>query len=202
MQMKERMLDFLKAHKNTMTWIAKYLGLFLVVECFQRASVLQGITYIFQNPLVSIYNIFLLVFLQIGFAYIQLKINSIRNTINGKPSTIINKGKLNIKEMIKQRYSIDDLLIALRNNGYRGIHEIEYAILETNGNLSVFPKDKKNDSEYPFPIIVDGVVDIDSLKGINRSEFWLKNFLLVRGYDIKNILYAFYKKGKIFIVKK
>ena len=66
--------------------------------------------------------------------------------------------------MIKQRYSIDDLLIALRNNGYRGIHEIEYAILETNGNLSVFPKDKKNDSEYPFPIIVDGVVDIDSLK--------------------------------------
>lgn len=155
-----------------------------------------------DNMLLTITPIFLLVFLEIGFAYIQLKINSIRNIINGKPSTIINKGKLNIKEMIKQRYSIDDLLIALRNNGYRGIHEIEYAILETNGNLSVFPKDKKNDSEYPFPIIVDGVVDIDSLKGINKSEFWLKNFLLVRGYDIKNILYAFYKKGKIFIVKK
>ena len=74
--------------------------------------------------------------------------------------------------------------------------------MDVNKIVIEIPKDKKNDSEYPFPIIVDGVVDIDSLKGINKSEFWLKNFLLVRGYDIKNILYAFYKKGKIFIVKK
>lgn len=73
MQMKERMLDFLKAHKNTMTWIAKYLGLFLVVECFQRASVLQGITYIFQHPLVSIYNIFLLVFLSFFILFLKRK---------------------------------------------------------------------------------------------------------------------------------
>ena len=150
----------------------------------------------------TIIPISILVLLEIVLAYISIKCRHLRLILDGKPSLIISQGKINYHEMIKQRYSIDDLLIALRNNGYRGIHEIEYAILETNGNLSVFPKDKKNDSEYPFPIIVDGVVDIDSLKGINRSEFWLKNFLLVRGYDIKNILYAFYKKGKIFIVKK
>ena len=90
--------------------------------------------------------------------YLQLKYNKLRLIFDGKPSLIIEKGKLNLKEMIKQRFSIDDLLLELRNNGITSIKEVSYCILETNGKVSLFKKDS-----YPLPLIVDGNIDYKAL---------------------------------------
>lgn len=153
-----------------------------------------------DSPILTIFPIILLVLLEVLLAYIQLKCNKIRPATDGRPSLIILNGKLNIKEMVKQRYSLDDLLLSLRDKEIAGINEVEYAILETNGRLSIFKKDKK--SEYPLPLIVDGVVDTDSLLNINKTEIWLNKLLDLHDLTTKDILYAFYKKNKLYIIRK
>lgn len=150
--------------------------------------------------ILTIIPIVLLVFLEVLLAFIQLKFNKLRILMDGKPSLIVQDGKLNVKEMIKQRYSLDDLLLSLRENQISGLNEIDYAILETNGRLSIFKKDKKG--IYPLPLIIDGIVDNDTLLNINKTSVWLNKILNDNNLGVKDILYAFYKKDKLYIVRK
>lgn len=76
--------------------------------------------------------------LQKFIAYLLIKIPKMRNFFDGKHSVIINDGKLNQKEMKKQNYNINDLVLQLRINNVRSISEVRYALLETNGDLSIF----------------------------------------------------------------
>lgn len=153
-----------------------------------------------DSPVLTIIPILLLVFLEILLSYIELKNNKIRKIIDGKPSVIINAGKLNIKEMIKQRFSMDDLLLSLRGNGIRNIKEVDYAILENNGILSVFKKNK--DETYPLPLIIDGEIKYDTLKSMNKNKIWIMKVLDRNDLSLKNILYAFYKNNTIYVIKK
>ncbi|MDE5630256.1 MAG: DUF421 domain-containing protein, partial [Bacilli bacterium] len=131
-----------------------------------------------DNTLLTILPIVLLVGLEVILAYIQLKSNGFREFLDGKPSLIVDKGKLNFKEMVKQRYSVDDLLIALRSNQIKSIDEVDYAILETNGKLSIFKKNiLKMSGDYPMPLVIDGKVDYDALRAINKTSKWLTNRL-------------------------
>ena len=151
----------------------------------------------------SLLPIGILVMLEITSAFIELKYNKVKGIIDGKPSLIIKKGILNIKEMIKQRFSIDDLLLALRSNNVTSISDVNYCILETNGKVSIFKKNifKIND-EYPLPLIIDGSIDKEALKMIRKSEGWLKDLTEIYGYDIKELLYAFYRNKRLFVIKK
>lgn len=145
----------------------------------------------------------ILVVLEVASSILELKINKVRDIIDGKPSLIINKGKLNIKEMERQRYSVDDLLLALRSNGLKSIDEVNYLILENNGKVSIFKKNKLfNDLNYPLPLVIDGKVEKDTLKNIKKNIGWLQDLLSEYGYTLKDILYAFYKKNKVYIIKK
>ncbi len=156
-----------------------------------------------DQMILTIFPILLLVVLEVVLAFLQLRFNSFRNFMDGKPSLIVDKGKLNIKEMVKQRYSVDDLLLALRGNQIKSIDEVDYAILETNGKLSIFKKGLlKQNSTYPLPIIIDGKIEHQALVGIRKSEDWLKGSLRENGMTIENTLYAFYKQNKIYVVKK
>ncbi len=150
--------------------------------------------------ILTIIPIVLLVFLEVLLAFVQLKFNKLRILMDGKPSLIVQDGKLNVKEMIKQRYSLDDLLLSLRENQISGLNEVDYAILETNGRLSIFKKDKKG--IYPLPVIIDGIVDNDALLNINKTNGWLNKVLSDNNLGIKDILYAFYKQNKLYIVRK
>lgn len=150
--------------------------------------------------ILTILPIILLVFLEVLLAYFQLKFNKVRPLMDGKPSLIIVDGKLNVREMLKQRYSLDDLLMSLRENQIKGLNEVEYAILETNGRLSVFKKDK--DGTFPLPLIIDGIVDNDSLLNINKTSVWLNRLLEANNLSVKNVLYAFYKKNKLYVIRK
>lgn len=155
-----------------------------------------------DNTLLTILPIVLLVFFEVSLTYLQLKKNSMRSVLDGKPSVLIHKGRLNIKEMVKQRYSIDDLLLSLRSNQIRSIDEVNYAILETNGKLSIFKKKLFVGNDYPLPLIIDSKIDDDALLSIKKNRRWLEAKIKEYNYDLKDLLYAFYKKGKIYIVKK
>ncbi len=150
----------------------------------------------------SIIPIFLLLFIQMGMSYISLKSSKVRNLFDGNPSVIINRGKINFKEMIKQRYNMEDLLTQLREKNIRTIEEVDYAILETSGKLSVFKKDSKLFGEYPLPVILDGSIDYDTLKQIGKSERWLISVLDNDNLNLSDIFYAFYRDKKLFLIKR
>lgn len=146
--------------------------------------------------------IIILVTLQVILSFISLKNFKIRKLLDGRESVIINKGILNIKEMIKQRYSLNDLLLQLRENNIRTIEEVDYAVLENNGKLSVFKKDDKDKDIFPLPIIVDGNIEKSNLKLINKNIDWLNNTLFEKKLKLKDIFYAFYKNKNIYFIKR
>ena len=155
----------------------------------------------------SIFNtiipIIILVFIEIILAILSIKFKNVRVFFDGKPSMIICNGKINYKEMVKQRYSLDDLLVQLRQNSIKSIDDIEYAFLEHNGKLSIFPYNFLHiDTNYPMPLIIDGKVQKDTLLNIKKSYSWLKNIIIKNDLKMNEIFYAFYKGKKIYIVRK
>ncbi len=158
----------------------------------------------FDQPMVlTILPIAMLVALEVIFAFISIKSRKFRTVFDGKPSLIIVNGKINYKEMIKQRYSLDDLLVSLRQKEIRDIEMVEYAFLEPNGELSVFKYNFfKMHSPYPVALILDGVLQKNVLKHIKKTEDWVVDELAKKNLLIKDIFYAFYKNKKIFIIKK
>ena len=143
----------------------------------------------------------LLVILQIVLAKVSLKSDKLRNMLDGEASMIIDNGKVNFKEMIKQRYNLEDLLTQLRARNVKSIEEVEYAILETSGKLSVFTKDAKNSGLYPLPIILDGKIQEMTLKRLNKKEKWLNELLEAKKVKLDDVFYAFYKDNQLFIIK-
>ncbi len=158
----------------------------------------------FDQPMVlTILPIAMLVVLEVIFAFISIKSRRFRTIFDGKPSLIIVNGKINYKEMVKQRYSLDDLLVSLRQKEIRDIEMVEYAFLEPNGELSVFKYNFfKMHSPYPVALILDGVLQKNVLKHIKKTEDWVVDELAKKNLLIKDIFYAFYKNKKIFIIKK
>lgn len=109
-----------------------------------------------ESIFLSIIPMVALVIIQIIVAKISLKSSNVRSVVEGEPSVIINRGKVDFQSMLKQRYNLDDLLTQLRDKGIRSIEEVDYAILETSGKLSVFEKKENKIGDYPLPVILDG----------------------------------------------
>lgn len=146
----------------------------------------------------SIIPIFILVIIQISLSYISLKNSKIRKFIDGTPKTIINKGKIDFKQMQRLRYSLDDLVSQLREQGVKNIKDVKYAILENNGKLSIFT----DNFIYPMPIIIDGVIDFDTIKNMNKDVSWVNKILKTNKIALEDVFYAFYTNYKTYIIKK
>ena len=151
-----------------------------------------------------------LVFIQTVISVISLKFRSISRFVSGKPSILINKGKIDYKILKKEKITIDELLEQLRIQGYFNIKYVQYALLETDGNLSVVPTTNYNSTpnvEYkhmPISLIQDGKIIKESLKSIQEDETWLNNILKSHHIDnIKDVLLCVLDEyDKIFIQKK
>lgn len=154
----------------------------------------------------TIVPMIVLMVIQIGLAYLSLKNQKLRELVDGKPSILINNGRINEQEMRKQRYNYSDLMIQLREKDVKSVAEVEFAILEPSGNLSVFEKDQESSAEgaAPFPLIVDGRVQDDHLVILNRSQLWLRQELRKSGYEkVDEIAYcSLGDNGKLFVELK
>ncbi|MEK3882714.1 DUF421 domain-containing protein [Paenibacillus sp. PL2-23] len=84
----------------------------------------------------------ILMAIQVGTALLSMYNRKMRLLLDGKPSVIIAKGKINREEMRKQRYNLDDLMLQLRENKLTTVADVEFAILETSGKLSIIPKER------------------------------------------------------------
>ena len=156
-----------------------------------------------ESIALTIFPIITLGILEILFAFLSLKFSKFRNIIEGKPVLIINQGVINFKEMVKQRYTLEDLLMELRTQKIRNIEDVEYAVLENSGKLSIFKYNfLKLKSDNPLPLILDGVIQRDTLKYLKKDEKWLMALIKNEGYNIEDIFYCFNKKDKAFIITK
>ena len=110
----------------------------LIVSILMAELVAISIENTNESLLQTVIPLLVLGGLEILLAFVSIKSRRFRTFFDGKPSLIICNGKVNYKEMIHQRYSMDDLLLSLRQKSIRDINEIEYAFLEPNGKLSIF----------------------------------------------------------------
>lgn len=174
----------------------------LIVSIFIAELAAISIDNYKQNIFLSVVPILALVIVQLVVSRISLKSSKVRSILDGDPSMIIERGKVNFKEMLKQRYNLDDLLVQLRNRGIKSLEEVDYAILETSGKLSVFRKAEDKNRVYPLPVIIDGKVQKDVLFQIGKDMSWLMEALSRENYQLEDVFYGFYQKKKLFLIRK
>lgn len=179
----------------------KEVGELSIIDLIVSFSISDLLSISIEEPnksiLISIIPIILLVVIEIIMSYISMKSDKIRKLSDGKPSIIIKNGKLNYSIMSKIRYTLDDLLTQLREKDVKSLDEVKYAVLETDGELSIF-----KDNVYPMPLICDGVIDYETLKNINKNSEWLYKMLNDKHVDIDDVYYAFYKNKTTYIITK
>lgn len=146
----------------------------------------------------SLIPITVLALLQITMSYISMKSDTFRKLVDGTPSVIIKNGKLMFSTMSKLRYTLDDLVTSLREHGVKSVEEVNYAVLENDGKLSIFEKEL----EYPMPIILDGVIQRQVLTEIGKDDIWIKRILRQKNVSLKEVFYAFYTHEKTFIITR
>ncbi|MDK2824523.1 MAG: hypothetical protein PWQ67_289 [Clostridia bacterium] len=168
-------------------------------------------------PLIrGILPIAILTLAQISLSLLCLKNNAFRRIIYGKPNILIANGKIQQKEMRKARYNMDDLLTQLRERSVFNIADVEFAVLETSGQLTVSLKSQKRPvsvgdlkirTDYegmPLTLIDDGEVNYEGLKDANLDIEWLKKELQKRNINsINQVFYAsLSSNGDIYLVEK
>lgn len=139
----------------------------------------------------SIIPVTIIVVLQIATAFASLKFSKIRKGMEGESTYIIYKGKIIQEEMKRQRYTVEDLMMQLRSKDIQTPLEVEFAILETNGTLSII---KKDDCLVvsPDPLIMDGKINKTTLKRIGKEEEWLLEELQKKNLQTKDVFWLWF----------
>ena len=148
-------------------------------------------------------------------SYLNIKFPLFHKMISGKPAVLIEKGKINEKNLSKQKYSIDDLLEQIRVAGYSDIRDVDYAILEMSGEISIIPKPekcnvtigdlklKKEYTGYSRILIMDGVLYKKNLYLLGYEENWLNKKLNENNLKISDtLLFIVDEAGEIYFQEK
>ncbi len=146
-----------------------------------------------------------IMFLQCLISYITLKSNSARKFICGTPTIIIDHGKFNVKEMNKLRININDVLGQMRLKGYCNIEDVDYIIMETNGEMSIIAPDEPPGTKckrIPIATILDGQIMHNNFKKFNISYEDFEKELKKNKLKAKQVLYGFVDENENFVFYK
>ncbi len=143
-----------------------------------------------------------------GTELITQKFKNTRELLEGKPSVIIHKGQIQRNEMKKAKLDLNQLQHLLRTKDVFFVSDVEYAIFETDGSMSVLKKSMLQNATredvqakpervvLPYTLILDGELEYDNLKEANLAEEWLQNELKKQEIDdYKQVMLAEYKEG-------
>lgn len=147
--------------------------------------------------------------------YLHISSMSFRKLVNSEPVTLIDNGEIVKKNMRKLRFTINELTALLREKNYFNISDVNYAILETDGKLSVLPKAAKRpltpcdlqiestETGLTKDIIIDGKIQYENLKYTKYTDQWLLNELQNKGIgNIIDVLYAAVDfNGNLYVTK-
>lgn len=169
-------------------------------------------------PLFSgIIPVLTLIVVEIFMSFLGLKSKRFRKFLSGEPSMIIYDGHINEGELERLRFNINDLLEELRTDGYYNIEDVQIAVLETNGKLSVIPRpaarnvtlsDIKQNSPkstvLPYTIVSDGSYNLDEIDRWGKTRDEAEAYLKAKGWDnVKDIFIASVgEKDRLYIQQK
>lgn len=146
-----------------------------------------------------------IMFLQCLISYITLKSNTARKVICGRPSILIDHGTFNTKELNKLRVNVNDLLGQMRLKGYYNLEDIDYLIMETNGEISIIAHEDRSGEKckrIPISIILDGKIMYKNLEKYEVKENKLLNELNKNNLKLKDVIYGFLDEDDKFIFYK
>lgn len=157
--------------------------------------------------LLGIIPIVTLLLLKILLSLIELKSQKARKIIDGEPTILVCNKQINYSALKKQQINIDELMEELRLLGYFDLSNIQYAILENNGRLSVLPSNQSSSSSsnnnqsssskkeplLPKILVSDGKINTNTLTSINKDEEWISNVLKKHNINsIEDVVIAMY----------
>lgn len=156
-----------------------------------------------------------LLIMHLIISIINMKSIRMREIVCGKPSILIYRGKIDEKMLIKERFTINELEERLRGNNISNIGDVEYAILETSGQLTVIQKPNKRNTipedfnimpDYEgiaYDLVIDGVIMEENLQKVGKNYEWLKKSTQQFGFKPEEaLLVTLDGKGQIFCQKK
>ncbi len=136
---------------------------------------------------------------EVTMSFISLKSRTLRRYITGEPSIVVYKGHINEGELERLRFNLNDLMEQLRLSGCPDVSQVQVAVLETNGQLSVIQK-HQGPQELPYMLVADGEVNYSELKRAGKNKQWLKEQI---SEDLNNIFVASLDDtGKLYVQKK
>jgi uncharacterized membrane protein YcaP (DUF421 family) len=209
-----------------------FVALFVLTKILGKTQVSQitpfdFISSIFLGELVgnamyddetSIFVILYAIFIWGSMVYIleiiSQKFKGTRKILEGAPTIVMRRGMLDREQLKKSKLDINQLQNLVRQKGYFSLREVEYAILETNGTISILPKYQygspnrqdlnmhtDQQAELPVTLILDGEINMDNLSTAGISKKKLLNHIHEQGYkSVKEILYAEMSEGKLLIM--
>ena len=175
------------------------LSLFDLIILLSIADIMIiGIENYNDNWMLSLVPVLILTLLQKLVSLLLLKKVKARKIIDGEISIIIKEGKICLNEMKKQSYNIEDLMLQLRTKDIYDIRKVSLAILETNGNLSVYT-DSLNEF-CPIPVIISGEINKTALEISGINEEWIVEYLGNNHLSKKDILCAYLSKNHLEVI--
>ncbi len=165
--------------------------------------------------LMGIIPVAMLVGLELIVSVLSLRFRSIRTLMGGNPVVIIHNGVIDQGALKNLRFSIDDLMESLRSQGVFDLSQIQYAIVETNGTVSILPYEKDSPAtptqlkltlaprEVPVVVISDGMVLEDGLRGASMSRKQLNRILEKEQVSVRDVfLFSADKSHRYTLIQK
>lgn len=156
-----------------------------------------------------------LVCLDVIMSWVSMKSRKMRGIMSGEPVVIVSDGKVDQQKLYNLRFTTDDLMEAIRTEGIFDLDEVQFAVVETTGKVSVYPKFsarpvtnadmniKDQSTDPPAVVVQDGAVMYSSLKRLGLGEGWLNKILSENSIDTREVfLMTAQSAGKYKIIKK
>ena len=162
-------------------------------------------SYPLTDPAIPLLNavipIFTIIPLEIIFSFLTTKSARLKKILDGNPSFIVVHGKIQKQEMSRARLSMEDLLCEMRLKNIASVSDVDYAILEQNGQISVF---QKKDEPLSHAVVIDGILNQTLLKKIGKNKHWLDRIMKEKNIrDLHNIfLLSVTDSGSITLIRQ
>lgn len=169
------------------------------IQNYVLGGIIGGVIY---NSSISIlqYAVILIMWtiLVLTLKWLNNNVHFVKRLIDGKPTLLIKNGKIDPEACRSVGLSAADVALKLRSQGIFQMKQVKRAMQEQNGQLIVV---QMGDENPKYPVVTDGVIQVEILESIGRSEEWLLDNLSKQGYDnVANIFIAEYDKGVVTVV--
>ena len=169
------------------------------IQNFVLGGIIGGVIYNSSITIIQYVTILIIwTILILLLKWLNTNVSFIKQLIDGNPTIIIKNGKLDSEACRSKGLAAADVALKLRAQGIFQLKDVKRAVIEQNGQLIVV---RMGDENPKYPVITDGVVQVEILETIGKSEEWLTEKLKEEGFEeVSNIFIAEYDKGQLNIV--